>query len=123
MGMRSGANMVAATQANASVAISGNSAATTQLVALSASAVIHVTSFDFMSAGTANVTLVYGTGTNCGTCTTSLTGAYPLTAQAGISKGSGQGPVLVVPAGNALCWTNSAGVQVSGSLSYTQFVP
>jgi hypothetical protein len=123
MGVRSGANMVAATQANASVAISGNSAATAQLVALSASAVIHVTSFDFMAAGTANVTLVYGTGTNCGTGTTSLTGAYPLTAQAGISKGSGQGPVLVVPAGNALCWTNSAGVQVSGSLSYTQFVP
>lgn len=123
MGMRSGANMVAATQANASVAISGNSAATTQLVALSASAVIHVTSFDFMAAGTANVTLVYGTGTNCGTGTTALTGAYPLTAQAGIAKGSGQGPVLVVPAGNALCWTNSAGVQVSGSLSYTQFVP
>lgn len=123
IGMRSGANMVAASQANASVPISGNSAATTQLVALSASAVIHVTSFDFMSAGSANVTLVYGTGTNCGTGTTALTGAYPLTAQAGVSKGSGQGPVLVVPAGNALCWTNSAGVQVSGSVSYTQFVP
>lgn len=123
IGMRSGANLVAATQANASVAISGNSAATAQLVALSASAVIHVTSFDFMSAGTANVTLVYGTGTNCGTGTTSLTGAYPLTAQAGVAKGSGTGPVLVVPAGNALCWTNSAAVQVSGSISYTQFVP
>lgn len=123
MGMRSGANLVAGTQASASAAISGNTATTTQLVALSASNVIHVTSFDFMAAGTANVTLVYGTGTNCGTGTTALTGAYPLTAQAGISKGSGQGPVLVVPAGNALCWTNSAAVQVSGSVSYTQFVP
>lgn len=122
-GVRSGANMVQATQANASAAISGNSAATAQLVALSASAVIHVTSFDFIAAGSANVTLVYGTGTNCGTGTTSLTGAYPLTAQAGIAKGNGQGPVLVVPAGNALCWTNSAAVQVSGSVSYTQFVP
>lgn len=123
MGVRSGANMVAASQANASVAISGNTATTAQLVALSASAVIHVTSFDFMAGGSANVKLVYGTGTNCGTGTTDLTGAYPLTAQAGIAKGSGQGPVLVVPAGNALCWTNSAAQQVSGSLSYTQFVP
>lgn len=122
-GVRSGANMVAQTQANASVAISTASAATTQLIALAASSVIHITSFDFIAGGTTNVTLVYGTGANCGTGTTSLTGAYPLTAQAGIAKGSGVGPVLVVPAGNALCVTNSAAQQVSGSVSYTQFIP
>lgn len=122
-GMRSGANMVPATQANASAAISVSTATTTQIVALSASALIHVTSYDVIAGGTGNITFVYGTGSNCGTGTASLTGAYPLTAQAGIAKGSGTGPVLVVPAGNALCVTTSAAVQMSGSVSYTQFVP
>lgn len=122
-GVRSGANMVAMTQANASAAISVTTATTTQLVALSSSAVIHVTSFDVIAAGTGNIKFVYGTGSSCGTGTTDLTGNYNLTAQAGIAKGSGIGPVLVVPAGNALCVTTSAAVGMYGSISYTQFVP
>jgi hypothetical protein len=31
------------------------------------------------------------------------------------------GPVLIVPTGNALCALTSAAVQMSGSVSYTQF--
>ena len=120
-GAQSGANAVALIQASASAAITMSTATTTQFVALSGSTKIYVTSFDVISAGTSNVTFVYGTGSNCATGQTALTGAYPLTAQAGIAKGSGLGPVLVVPAGNALCVTNSAAIQISGSVSYTQF--
>lgn len=107
--------------APASAAITTASAATSQIVALSGSTKIYVTSFDFMAAGTTNVTLVYGSGTNCATGLTALTGVYPLIPQTGISKGSGIGAVLVVPAGKALCITNSAAIQVSGSVSYQQF--
>lgn len=106
---------------NSSVAINVSTATTTQLVALSGSTVIYVTSYDVIAGGTGNITFVYGTGSNCGTGTTSLTGAYPLTAQAGIAKGSGIGTILKVPAGNALCVTTSAAVQMSGSVSYQQF--
>lgn len=106
---------------NSSVAINVSTATTTQLVALSGSLVIYVTSFDVIAGGTGNITFVYGTGSSCGTGTTSLTGAYPLTAQAGIAKGSGIGTVLKVPAGNALCVLTSASVQMSGSVSYQQF--
>jgi len=74
-----------------------------------------------IAGGTGNITFEYGTGTNCGTGTTVLTGAYNLTAQAGIAKGNGLGPVLVVPASNALCVLTSAAVQMSGSVAYTQF--
>jgi len=105
----------------ASVAINVSTATTTQLVALSGTTKIYVTSFDVIAGGTGNITFVYGTGSNCGTGTTSLTGAYNLTAQAGIAKGNGVGAVLVVPAGNALCVTTSAAVQMSGSVSYQQF--
>lgn len=107
--------------ADSSVAINVSTAATVQLVALSAGKRIYVTSYDVIAAGTGNVTFVYGTGSNCGTGTTPLTGAYNLTAQAGIAKGNGYGSVLVVPAGNALCVTNSAAVQMSGSVAYAQY--
>lgn len=120
-GVQSGANMVAMLQASASAPINVSTATTTQIVALSGSTKIYVTSFDVLAGGTGNITFVYGTGTNCGTGQTALTGAYNLTAQAGLAKGSGIGPVLVVPAGNALCVLTSAAVQMSGSVSYTQF--
>ncbi len=123
MGARSGANLVAVSQANATAAINVSTATTTQLVALSSGQVIHVTAASVISAGTGNITFVYGTGSNCGTGTTSITGAYPLIANAGLSIGSGLGPVFVVPAGNALCVTTSAAVQMSGHVAYTQFTP
>jgi len=107
--------------APASIAINVSTATTTQLVALSGSTKIYVTSFDVIAGGTGNITFVYGTGSSCGTGTTSLTGAYNLTAQAGIAKGSGVAAVLVVPAGNALCVTTNASAQMSGSVSYQQF--
>lgn len=116
-----GSNCLPAVQASNSVAISISTATTTQLIALSSGKNIFVSSWNVISGGTGNFTLVYGTGTNCGTGTTSLTGAYPLIAQAGISVGSGLGITLVVPRGNALCATTSAAVQMSGSVSYVQF--
>ena len=116
-----GTNCVPAIQASNSVAISTASATTVQLVALVAGKKIYISSWDVVASGTTSVTLKYGTGTNCGSGTTSLTGAYALIAQAGIAKASGLGPVLFVPAGNALCITNSAAIQISGSLSYAQF--
>lgn len=107
--------------ADSSAAINVSTATTTQIVALASSKKIYVSSFDVIAGGTGNITFVYGTGSNCGTGTTSLTGPYNLTAQAGIAKGNGLGAVLVVPASNALCVTTSAAVQMSGSVSYTQF--
>jgi hypothetical protein len=107
--------------ANSSVAINVSTATTTQLVAISGSTKVYVTSFDVIAGGTGNITFVYGTGASCGTGTTSLTGAYNLVAQAGIAKGDGSGAILVTPSGQALCVTTSAAVQMSGSVSFQQF--
>lgn len=117
----SGANCFPGIQASSSVPINISGATTTQLIALSSAKAIFVTSWDVMAGGTGNITLEYGTGASCGTGTTTLTGAYPLVAQAGIAKGNGMGPILVVPPGNALCALTSAAVQYSGSVSYVQF--
>jgi len=110
-----------ATQAANSAPINISTATTTTLVSLSSGKAIYVTAWDVIAGGTGNITLEYGTGSNCAGGTTVLTGAYPLTAQNGIAKGSGIGPVLFVPASNALCALTSAGVQMSGSVSYAQF--
>lgn len=120
-GAVSSGNLTGIIQADASAPINISSATTTQIVALSSGKKIYVTSLDIVAGGTGNVTIEYGTGTNCATGTTVLTGAYNLTAQAGLSKGGGLGPVLVIPASNALCILTSAGVQMSGSVAYTQF--
>lgn len=117
----SGANCLPAIQASKSAAINIAATTTTQIIALAANQAIFVTSWNVMAAGTNNVTLVYGTGTNCGTGQVALTGAYPLIAQAGIATGNGLGPILYIPAGNALCVTTSGSGQLSGSVSYVQF--
>jgi hypothetical protein len=116
-----GGNLTSIIQAGASVPINITSATTTQLVAGVSGKAIFVTAWDVIAAGTTNFTFEYGTGTNCAVGTTALTGAYSLVAQFGAAKGSGLGPVLVVPAGNALCAVSSSTAQVSGSLAYTQF--
>lgn len=105
----------------ASVAIAITTATTTQLVALASGKRIYVTAWDVIAAGTGNIQLVYGTGSSCGTGQTVLTGDYNLTAQAGLSKGTGNGALLVVPLGNALCAVTSANVTYSGSLAYAQY--
>lgn len=107
-------------QATSSVPINISTATTTQLVAISSGKAVYVTSWDVIASGTGNITLEYGTGSNCGTGTTALTGPYALAAQFGIAKGNGLGPILVVPANNALCAVTSAAVQMSGSVSFVQ---
>jgi hypothetical protein len=120
-GANTGGSFTSIIQAGASVPINISTATTTQLVAGIGGKAIYVTAWDVIAAGTTNFTFEYGTGANCTIGTAPLTGAYPLVAQFGAAKGGGLGPVLVVPAGNALCAVNSAAVQVSGSLAYTQF--
>ena len=119
--VNTGGSLTTIIQAGASVPINISTATTTQLVAAVAGKAIYVTAWDVIAAGTGNITLEYGTGSNCSAGATQLTGAYGLAAQFGIAKGNGLGPVLVVPAGNALCAVTSAAVQMAGSVSYTQF--
>lgn len=121
VGGQSNANYANLPISAATVAINISTATTTQLVALAAGKAIYVTSDMVISGGTGNFTWEYGTGTACATGTTVLSGAIPLTAQSGWDEGSGAGAVMIVPAGNALCALTSAGVQMSGKLTYSQF--
>ncbi len=116
-----GTNCIPQFAASNSAKISVAAAATTEILPLVTGTRIYITSWNVMASNTNNVKLVYGTGTNCGTGTTDLTGAYPLIAQAGIAIGNGVGAILFAPVSNAICLTASGSSLVAGSISYVQF--
>lgn len=96
-------------------------AATTQLVALSGSTVIRVCSFAITGDTAATTaTFVYGTGTNCGTGTTSITGAMRMVDEGNIVMSSGNGSLFRGLAANALCLTAATGA-VTGFVTYAQY--
>lgn len=116
-----GSNCIPEFGASASIKISNAAASTTEIIAAVTNKSIYITHYNFMATNTNNVKLVYGTGTNCGTGTTDITGAYPLIAQAGVSAGIGLGAIAFVPVSNALCITASGSSLVAGLLSYVQY--
>ncbi len=112
-------------QPDKSANASPSTATTTQIVALSGSKVIYVTSYDFDVLASATAAggfyLEYGTGTACATGTTALTPTKSYPAGGGISRGGSLGAILTVPAGNALCIVTTAAQPVAIDVSYAQF--
>ena len=104
-----------------SAVISVASASTAQIVALAAGKAVYICGVSDGSAGTSPaLTLVYGTGTNCGTGTTSLTGAIPFTSGSQLNLGWG-GNIASTPVGNAFCVTTAGTVSGHyGMVSYVQ---
>lgn len=109
-----------------SVSVNFSSATTTQLVGLIANQNIFVCDFFLNQAnGAGSLKLVYGTGTNCGTGTTNLTGPiFASTVASGVTNTVGGSGIpstqAVVPSGNALCATTTGTIQQSGWLTYIQ---
>ena len=104
-----------------SAVINVSAAATTQLVALASSQIIRVCSF-VISGDTAatTATFVYGTGANCGTGTTSLTGAMRMPDEGSIALSGMNGSLFRTIASNALCLTAATGA-VTGFVTYAQY--
>lgn len=120
-GAVSSGNLTGIIQADNSAPVNISTATTTQIVGLVSGKKIYVLNYALIAGAADNVTFEYGTGTNCATGTTALSGALPIAANGGATDGGGLGPILIVPAGNALCILTSAAVQLSGHLAYTQF--
>jgi hypothetical protein len=108
-------------QCNASAIYDASTNGATQLVALAAGKRVMVCGFAFMVGGTAtSVSLVYGTGTNCGTGQVALTPAFQIGVNGGIVVESMAWNGLAAPAGQALCIKTSAGNAVQGLVKYLQ---
>jgi hypothetical protein len=105
---------------NNNVAVNVSSSGATQLVALVSGKTIYICSFVLVAAGTVTAKFQYGTGSNCVTGTTDMTGAMSFTTNSGASEGSGVGILMQTAASNALCLTLGGAVGVQGQVSYAQ---
>jgi hypothetical protein len=105
-----------------SAAVFAGAATTTQQVALSLGQSIYVCGYQLSQVATAGtVQWVYGTGVNCGTGTTTLTGAMGVTASQPFSYGVGDATIMKAPTGQELCITTTgAGGTVSGIVTFIQ---
>jgi hypothetical protein len=100
------------------LSITGTVAAQTQLIAAPAGKQIVVTTLLLTPLDTSVVAFTYGTGTNCGTGTGSITGAMTFGIGKVVNLGNGEAPVMIVPPGNDLCIIIQTAA-APGSLVYT----
>lgn len=102
------------------ISITGTVATATKIVTGITGKSIYVTGVALVPVATSVVTFTYGTGTNCGTGTASITGAMTFAAGQTLTYGIGNGAVFVLPQGNDLCITIATAV-APGSLAYSIF--
>lgn len=80
---------------------------------------VFICGFDLFAAGTVNVKLVSGTGTNCASSTANITPAFEFTAQTGLVDPAAYWRGLTpAPLGNDVCISTSAGVPVQAIVYY-----
>lgn len=104
-------------QQSAAVTIGGSGI--TQIVPLSAGKVVHICHLDFAAGAISNVTIVTGTGSNCGTGTASLSGVYQSVIAVAIDFG--EKGALIAPASNAVCLNFASAVTAGGIVTYAIF--
>lgn len=102
------------------ISVAGTVATSTKIVTGIVGKQIYVTAVVLIPVATSAVTFTYGSGTNCGTGTTSITGVMTFAAGQTLTYGIGNGAIFVLPAANDLCIT-IATAAAPGSLAYSIF--
>jgi hypothetical protein len=90
-----------------------------QIVAGSSGKQVRICHVSFSSTVISNFKLDYGTGTNCGTGTTAVTGNYQNTLTFALDFDPRAAPLI--PAGNAVCGNFGSTVTSGGTLQYALF--
>lgn len=120
MGANVGGNLTGLQACGSTAIYDASTSGETQIIALSGSTVTYICGYTILAAGTVNVNLAYGTGSNCATSPTKITPAYQLTAQVGAVDGSPFYRGLQAPAGKETCLNASGGVAVQAIVYYDQ---
>jgi hypothetical protein len=102
---------------SAPISISGSGL--TQIVAASGTTQVRICHINFSNTGTSNVTIEGGTGSNCGSGTTAVSGAYQ--SILGIALDFTPRDALTFAASDAVCLNFGSSVTAGGLVSYAQF--
>ncbi len=102
------------------ISITGTVAASTKIISGVSGRYLYITSLNLVPVATSVVTFTAGTGTNCGTNTTSLSGAMTFATGQILQAGTGAGVILAAPQGYDICITIATAVS-PGFLSYSLF--
>lgn len=108
------------TQCNLSAVYDTNTNGATKMITGGTTRSIYVCGYTLFAGGTASVSFVSGTGTNCGTDQVALTPAFPLIAQVGITDSASQPRGLIVARGLDFCIKTTAGVAIQAIVYYRQ---
>ena len=99
-------------------------AATTEIVALAAGEVIYVCSVSLSLGAAGTAQFIEGTGADCVTAPSNVTGAYSLGATLPLVMGGNLGRLWIGTASEALCITTvGGGATAEGLISYEQYAP
>lgn len=90
-----------------------------EIVSLTASQVIRICHVSLSSSAATNITLQYGTGSNCGTGTTAISGAYNNVVTLAINFMPEAAPRTA--ASNAFCVVSSATATIGGMVVYAKY--
>ena len=102
-------------------AIAGTaSGTTTRIITGATGKSIYITAIAIIPVATASVTLVTGTGTNCGTSASSALGPLIFATGQVLNYGDGYGTVFIVPSATDLC-INITAAAAPGTVAFAQF--
>jgi len=119
-GASEGGNIQPLIRCNRNASISATNAGFTQVVAAVGGQSVYVCGYTVVAATVpVGITFGYGTGTNCGTASSDLTGAMTVAASGGMVNTPSNVGVFETPPGQALCIKLSNGATVGGHLRYT----
>lgn len=116
-----GAHSQSVSICNQTAVYDSSASGNTQLVPAIAQTKIYICGYTLFAAGTSNVGLTAGTGSNCGTSNSKLTPYYEFTSSTGMSDQSNNYRGLSTPASQALCLYSSATSPVQAIVYYAQF--
>lgn len=101
----------------APISITAGSSGTFQIVAGAANQNIRICHVSFSSSAAVNVSFVAGTGSNCGTGTANLSGAFQNLVTFSLTPGPAAG--FTAGAGNSVCLVLSGAATVGGVVTWT----
>jgi hypothetical protein len=101
----------------AAITISGSGL--TQIVAASAGKKVRICHINFSNSAESNVTIEEGTGSNCGTGTTTVSGVYQSVLSFALDFSTRDAPVF--GSGDAVCLNFVSSVTAGGLVQYAQF--